>query len=296
LPPTGTECADNCFACFNPNPEDMLIGNAGRITKRCTRSRTCASFLKLRFPFRLGDLFRYPAFAKPVVGNSAPGPVILSVMTNFCLNCKLGLIMFTILPVSTSSCFTFASTKMPLLNSRRFILALIPAILFCASPAYAELVMNVNTSNQTFFFTGSDTATGSDAGYVVWRFTEGSTSNTVKSAGSANSTLSLSTGSFDTDGVWIDFSGTGSWDLVVSTTNIASLFTMTGTGPGGAFSYQSLGPSIVPFEASIGSASTGFPAGTGQSNMTIQGVPEPSTIGTLGILLVPLMATRRRKG
>lgn len=179
---------------------------------------------------------------------------------------------------------------------RRIAVSLVAALILpFSSLAQAGLIVNIDTSNQEFYLTGSDDVVGNPTGFVVWRFSS-ALSTTTENTPAANSLASLSTGSYDGDGVHLDFFTAG-WFFVFSTTNNSTAFTINGTGAAGAASYAGWGAlNAAAFEAAIGS-STSLPYTGSGGTLSYRGVqlPEPSTLSLLVAGLFGLGFFRRKR-
>ncbi|MFA6173733.1 MAG: PEP-CTERM sorting domain-containing protein [Kiritimatiellales bacterium] len=150
----------------------------------------------------------------------------------------------------------------------------------------AALVLNIDSVNEEFYFTGSDTGT-TDAGWFSWS-SAGWVSGSEPSV-NISTAFALSGGNdvgyadivFANSGLEISISPLG----VIAPTALA----VTGAGSGTKFSYASLDASLKNmFESQ---SSLPLEDGTGFSAISVQAIPEPATfllfaMGCIGAWLV----------
>ncbi|MBI2812785.1 MAG: PEP-CTERM sorting domain-containing protein [Opitutae bacterium] len=177
------------------------------------------------------------------------------------------------------------------------ILAALVSLLFAASPARAQLVLNLDVTAKKLWFTGTDTITVNNAGSfgnIYWNAGGALTAAPAFSLG----TLISSTLTYDgtvTPRIWISGGGNSGIDIALGFSATTGTTTLVGQGPTFFVDYSPAGP---PFTFLESVSSFTLLLGTGGQNISVvhSAIPEPSTYAMFaGVAALGLAIVRRRK-
>lgn len=167
-----------------------------------------------------------------------------------------------------------------------FTIAITLLIHLTGVAAHADLILNIDTSNEEFFFTGSDTITlnGSE---VVWRI---GPSNSPSTSINLSSAIDIAGNTPISPSQLLQLSGnrTSVYYEFISTGN------PTFTGNGTRLSYALASNDEAAFLEGLIGSSIPLVQGTGGAPIQVQGVPEPSSFLLLPLALVALAIKRQR--
>ena len=160
-----------------------------------------------------------------------------------------------------------------------------------ASSAMADLVMKIDTANDTFYFEGSDSGhTDDGSGIHELSFNTANTYNFSVDEYFGNLDVCFEEAFFRSYIELWTANPAGPYFM-----NFSEITSLTAEGATGFASYGSLSPADqAVFESMIGD-SLSVSEGTGYSDIQIQAVPEPATAGLLGISALVLYGLRRIK-
>ncbi|MEM9479107.1 MAG: hypothetical protein AAGA58_05520 [Verrucomicrobiota bacterium] len=191
---------------------------------------------------------------------------------------------------------------------RRFSLFLLFAFFGGLSASQGMIILLINTSNQTFGFSGSDTGEVLNAGGVgavnwdtgnLGGSGDGSVFDATRTMFSVNPGTPVGLpGSSDDEDVFVSSIAFGSGTVEVGFFVSETSGTVTVTGENVFRSYASMGAGpIARFEGLIGAniPITADQDGLGFSPIQVQLIPEPS-VAVLGVMGVLVMGWRRRRG
>ncbi len=165
------------------------------------------------------------------------------------------------------------------------------AVALTGSIVQAQLVLNVNSSTEMMWFTGSTTGTPTVIDIdTVWRTGSGSAVGPID----INGTLSSDAAVLVTTGQFLNTNDSGLVEIDLTFLSAISS-TLTGTGAGNAVSFSSLSATAKSNLASA--TSLPLASGSGFAAITVSAVPEPSAYAAIfgSMALAATMLRRRRK-
>ena len=165
----------------------------------------------------------------------------------------------------------------------------------------AGLVLNINSTDKTFAFTGSDSGTGFGNVVSWYGIVSDGYVGTVGSGSVYDLTPAISSNLEYRDSGWqnLDISvGSGRMGMNY-TFNLALAYTTTETttltGTGVYLSYASFDAGAKDYFESFGGKTLALSNGSDFSSISVEAVPEPATAGLLGISALVLYGLRRAK-